>query len=96
MFAEVDPLPGPEVETPVRDGNRETAAKERGLDMRGHIVGPFNVVREIGGVFGGELIEVALQIRPDRRIGVLVDCQGRGGVLNKKMKRVLSTTMLIQ
>lgn len=64
--------------------------------MRGHIVGPFNIVREMGGAFGGELIEMTFQIRPDGRIGVLVDCQGRRGVLNKKMKGVLSTTMLIQ
>jgi hypothetical protein len=86
VFAQVDPLPGPEVETPISDGNCETAAEERGLDMRGHIVGPFCVVSIIRGVFRCELIEMTLQIRPDRRIGVLVDRQGRGGVLNKKMK----------
>ena len=54
--------------------------------MRGHVVGSLGIVRVIRGIFGSKLIEMALQVRAHGRVGVLVDRQGRGCVLNEKMK----------
>jgi hypothetical protein len=43
-------------------------------------------MRVIRGILGSKHIEMALQIRADGRVGVLVDRQGRGCVWNEKMK----------
>ena len=54
--------------------------------MRGHVVGPLGIMSVVWNIFGNEFIEMPLQVRPYRRIGVLVDSQGRGRVLDKEMK----------
>ena len=53
--------------------------------MRGHVIGSFRIMRVIRGILGSKHIEMALQIRADGRVGVLVARQGRGCVLNEKM-----------
>src|ERR1017187_702427 len=54
--------------------------------MRGHVVGSLGIMRVVRGILGSKLIEMAIQIRAHGRVGVLVDRQGRGCVLNEKMK----------
>src|SRR5690625_5390426 len=51
--------------------------------MRRHIVIPFVVVAVVGRPLGHKFVEMALQVLAHCRVGVLVDCQGGGGVLNE-------------
>ena len=47
VLAQVDPLPGPEREAPVAHRQGERRPEQRGLDVRGHVVGALDRVRPV-------------------------------------------------
>jgi arylsulfatase A-like enzyme len=58
VFAQVDALPGAEVQAPGGDRHRHTASKQRRLDVRRHVVGALGGVDVVGRVFRHHLVEV--------------------------------------
>ena len=51
--------------------------------MRRHVVRPFVGVDVVGGVFGNHHVEMTLKVAAHRRVGVFVDGQGGGTVLDE-------------
>ncbi len=86
MFAQINALPCAQVQPPVTDGNRKRAADEQTLDVSGHVIRALVGVPVVGHVGRGQMpAEVRFQVRPHRRIGILVKSQRGGGVLNENM-----------
>lgn len=54
--------------------------------MGGHIVRAFAGV-DVGKIFGGDFVEGAFQVDADVRVGVFVDGQGSGCVLNEDVQQ---------
>ena len=73
MLPEEHALPGPQVELGVGDGDRERARRQDRADVRGHVVGAFGGVAEHGVAVGDEAGEVAFEVAPDARVGVLAE-----------------------
>src|SRR5450755_680813 len=62
MLAQVDPLPGPEYQSPARHGQRQRRPQQRRLDMRGHVIGPLERVRPIAGPLRNRLVEPGFEV----------------------------------
>ena len=71
------------MKTAVPNRNRHGASQQRSFNVRRHVVWPFVGVDKIRRVFGGQFVKMALHILPNCWIGVFVDGQGCGGVLNE-------------
>jgi len=84
VFAEVDALPGTEVEAAVRDGDAQRRPEQDALDVRGHVVVSFVGV-DVVGLVVGDVGEEALHVRSDGRVGVFVDAERRAGVFQKEV-----------
>ena len=82
MFPEIDPLPCPESQPPLDDGDRKRRRSQRRLDVRRHVVRPFERVGEVGIVLRHMTIQPLFQIAPRRGIGVFLNRQARRGVLD--------------
>ena len=52
VLAQVDALPGPQLQPPSRTGIVTDNPEQRRFDVGGHVVGPLGGVHEVGGVFG--------------------------------------------
>lgn len=85
-FAEVDALPSAEREAPIRNGDGETHAEERGFGMRGHVVKTFHRVVVIRFAFTHEMVHNFAHIRAHIRVGILVDRECARGVLHKEVE----------
>lgn len=80
MFAEVDALPGSEMQASISQGYGQALSEQRGLQMCRHIVRPFVGVLVVGSVFGSEPVEMLFEIRTNIGAGILVEGQRGGGV----------------
>ena len=78
MFEQIQALPCAEHHLSMLDRHRQLHLRQRGAQMRRHVVETFGVVFVALGVFGREAREVALEVALHRRIGVLLDQQRRG------------------
>src|ERR1019366_45151 len=78
MLEEINPLPSAKHQPPRCHGNRELRLRERGSDMRRHVVQAFGAMDIALAIFRRDLLEKPFQIRPDIRAGVLLN-QERGG-----------------
>ena len=85
-FAEVDALPGAEVEPTAGDGDGEADAEKGALGMGGHVVESFHGVVVIGFVFANEVVHDLFHIAADVGVGIFVDGQGTGGVLYEEVE----------
>lgn len=85
MFPQINSLPGAERHAAIGDGDAEIHSRERGADMRGHVVRTFAGVLEQGITVRHKAGKKAIQIGAHIRIRVLLDEQGGRRVL--KMQR---------
>lgn len=81
MLTQKDSLPRPQAKSSLADRNRHRTAQHRCLHMRGHVVGPFTGV-DIRKVFGSNVVERRFQVARDIGVGILVDRQRCGSVLD--------------
>ena len=73
-FAQVDALPGAQIQASVSDWNREGGSHESTFGMSRHIVGAFQSVEKIGLIFGHDMVEDGIEVAP--HIGITVfPCQ---------------------
>ena len=80
VFPKIKPLPGAEAQSTACDRNRFTRARQRHLDVAGHVVSAFERVFETWIVLGHEPVKPRLQIVPGRRIGILHDDEAATGM----------------
>ena len=66
VLVQVDPLPGPEVEPPVADRDRQADAKHRALGVRRHVVLALHVVAVLPRAVRDELGRDRLHVCTDR------------------------------
>jgi hypothetical protein len=90
MREHVDALPRAESRPPADDWNGELRIAERGADVRGHIVRPFHGVPVELVVLRRQPAEVIVEVGNDVGVGVFLDRQGRGGVMNTVNRPVAS------
>ena len=79
MFAHINALPCPQIQTSIRDGDGYATPQKRRLYVRWHVVGPLlgvNVVQ----IFWSNIVQRHLQIRPHIWVSVFIDGQTGGGV----------------
>jgi len=87
VLVEVDPLPRPESQFAVADGNRKTRVEKRCLDVSRHVVGAFDRMVVVGLVLRHHLVEMILHIGAYVRTGVFVDRKRRRRVLDVDVKQ---------
>ena len=83
MLGDIDPLPGAEGECPGDHGNMHRHVSEHGLDMRRHVIGPFDVV-DPAGIGRGEAIECDREIGTHIGIGIFLDDERRRCMAHEK------------
>lgn len=84
MLAQVDSLPGPQDGPAIADRYGHRTADHRRLDMRRHVVGPFQGMPE-RKVFASDQVEGCFQITGNIRISIFIDRQGRRRVQNENV-----------
>ena len=72
-FAEVDALPGAEVEAAIGDGDGEAYAEEGALGVGGHVVGSFHGVLVVGLVLSHEAVHDLVHVGAHVGVGILID-----------------------
>ena len=84
-LAEINPLPGAEVEPAAGHGNGEFDARECRFGMCGHVVVAFERVDVVGFALADQPVEDGREVRADVGIGVFVDRKTCGGVFDEEM-----------
>src|SRR5690606_16557263 len=84
---QVDALPGAQCQSAVGHRDGQGAADQHALDVGRHVVRALGEVFVVGGVLRHHYVEVAFQVAPHVGVGVLVDGQGGGGVLDKQVEQ---------
>lgn len=92
MLPKVNPLPSPKRQTSVTDRDRQTGGGQRCLDVCWHVVGAFGVVRVQRIVFRHKAIQPALEITLGGPIGILLDGEARGRVLDENGTKAFVNT----
>lgn len=83
MFAQVNSLPGAQQQSAVADGQGEAAADGKAFDMGRHIVGTLQYVTVIALPLRYEMIEMGFHVMAHVGVGVFIQAQGSGRVLDK-------------
>ena len=86
-FAEIDALPGAEVEAATGDGYGEAYAEEGALGVGGHVVGTLHSVLVVGLVLSHEAVHNLTEVSAHVGVGILVDGQCTRGVLHEEIKQ---------
>ncbi len=92
MFPEVDTLPCAQGERSVKYRNREAAPRQRGLNVRRHIIRPLGGMRKVVLFFWHEGGQPSLEIASRRRISILLNdktCRSMGQKEVRKPRSVL-------
>ena len=72
-FAEVDALPGAEVEAATGDGYGEAHTEERAFGMGGHVVGTLHGVVIVGLILSHEAVHNLTEVSAHIGVGILID-----------------------
>ena len=86
VFAEVNTLPGAEIETALGDGNGQADTAESGLGMGWHIIAALHCMFVSRQIFGYQTIEDCFHIGAHIRVAVLIDGQSATGMLAKEVQ----------
>ena len=81
MLPNVNTLPCPENEFPTRDRDAEVDCGQRSADVRGHVVVTLGRVDEHLVAVGDKLLKKGFEVAAYVRIGILLNEQRRGSVL---------------
>ena len=90
MFPEVDSLPGAKRQFAMDDWDAEINRCERSSNVRRHIIVAFGGVLEESIAIRNEAFEETFEIAPHLGIGVLLNEQRSGGVLEMQRGETLS------
>src|SRR4051812_37254617 len=82
MLPNVERLPGAERELVIRDRDRLAGLGDRGADVARHVVGALGVVL-VTIALRCDALDPFLKVAEHRGIGVLLDDEARGGVLDE-------------
>ena len=88
MLGDIDALPGAESERAVDHGDIQGYASDHGLDMRRHIIGPFDVV-DPAGIGRGKTIQCARKISAHVGIRIFLNDEGRRRMAYEKEQRTI-------
>ena len=80
-------LPGSQLHPRICDWDYFARPRQDHPDVRRHVIRPFTIVLEVGGVFGHEPVEEFLEIAARGRIRVLHHDETATGVLNEHGQR---------
>src|SRR5687768_13479332 len=75
VLEEVKPLPGSQQGRSAADRYSERGLRQRGLDVRRHVVWPLGGMHDPVHALRNELAEEGVEVGPHVRIGVLLDQQ---------------------
>ena len=89
MLEYIDSLPRPQSHPAANDRDREIGLGQRGSDVRGHVIRAFGVMAITGIVLGSEPLKEIGKIQSYIGIGVLLDHQRGGSVLNEQGEQTL-------
>ena len=87
MFEHVQVLPGTQRHSSADHRNGKTRLRERGTDVRGHIIVALRRVPIPGISLRREPFKEIAQIEYNVRVGILLNQQRCGGVLNENGKQ---------
>lgn len=87
VLENVDTLPRPQRSQAIDNGYTKACVRQCGTDMRGHIVRTFGRVAVIRIVFGHEAFEEVAQVERYAGIGVLLNHERAGSVLNENREQ---------
>ena len=96
VFEDIEALPSPERERTVDYGNRERRTSEGGADMRGHVIWTFGGVTEPFAVFRNKLFEEIAQVEGNVGIGILLDDERAGCVLDEESQETVANGLFSQ
>ena len=85
-LAEVDSLPGAEIQASARDRNVDAHTRHDALGVCRHVVGSFESVLIVRLVLRYKAVVDALHVGTHRRVPVLADAQGTARVLDKQVE----------
>lgn len=85
VFAQVDPLPGTQIRPAIGDRQAQAVAQQAALDVRRQVVAAFQGVPVVRLVLAYGAVEPGLEVAAHRGVGVLVEGQRGGGVLDEHM-----------
>ena len=74
-LAEIDSLPGSQIQAAIGDGNRQADSEQRAFGMSRHVIKAFHRVSVVWLSLLDHVIQDRIHIRPDIRIKILVDVQ---------------------
>ena len=83
MLGYIYALPGAKSERAVEHGNMQGYCSKHGLDMRGHVIGPFDVV-EPAGIGRSNAIQRARKISAHVGVRIFLDDEGCRRVTHEK------------
>ena len=84
-LTQVDPLPGPQVQSSICDGNSHRTAYERSLQVSGHIICSFINMRIERVIFRHQVVNKCLKIRSYRSVCILIQSQSGRCMLDLNM-----------
>jgi hypothetical protein len=87
VLEDIDSLPRSEHGLTIDDRYRKLCIGERGPDMSRHVVGASTMWAVQLVVFGREATEMVVEIGDHVRVGVLLNCQGGGCVLDENSEQ---------
>ena len=90
VFPDEDSLPGPQLAAAFIDRDAKGGLSEDRPDVRGHVVGTFEVVDELRIAVRHQPRGEVFEIPPYGRVGVLADDQRRTGVLDEDVAQSAS------
>ena len=86
-LAEIDALPGAEIQASVGYGYGQAHAEQRTLGVGRHVVGPFEHVVIIRLILPYDMVHDLLHVGTHVGVGILVDAEGAGRVFDEEMKQ---------
>ena len=90
VFAQIDALPHAERQLAIYDRYQHAGTQDSRLKMRGHIVRSLSVMLVVRIILRHGLVKIRLEIAANRGIGIFIDCQRGGRMLDKDLTEPLA------
>jgi hypothetical protein len=86
VFTQINTLPYSKVKLSVTNGDTHRTAKQRGLDVGGHVVVAFIIMEVVRGIFWYYFVEMGFKILTYGRVSIFVDGKAGRSMLDEHMK----------